>query len=792
MRDVTFTLYRNAQDTAGKPVTQSWDDWVKQFSTHEVRGKPEDTNDKAALDRAKNGPAVVLGVIPDGEPRRGANVQEVHALALDLENETEEHLEPVFESLKDYEFFVYTTYKHGSQIANGYPRLRVLVPVDPPISPADHAKAWAGLDRLTGGLNDPSTKDIGRLHYLPSTFDASKAWTHHHRSDKWLRIEDLQQPKTQSQNEIPDQKKLLDRIRKQLGLVHRVDELKPLTSSLLKGLSFADPGGRHQAVLRLTMWIAERTADLNTASLQSLFNSSLEAMKLEAAGAPTIEEVITAYKGAVDKLAVKKQKDDEERDNQARTAQLEAVAATGPYTDEELEKIAGVNGWSTADLKTRWVVQKGSAVWLLSESGDYCGPYLKDEWSTATSRILARAPVRLTEVTRNGVKWRAMTDVFRECGSVAKSVVADMTSRRTSYNAVTQVMREAVSPIRDIEPKFDPEIDSWLKVLGGVHYPKLVDWMSCASDLTKMMCGLYFEGSTLSGKTLLAHGLAKIWTEGAPTAIGAVLSDFNSDIARCPLVLADEEMPKPYNSTVTAILRSMLSVTNRTLTRKYLASSDINGAIRLILTANNEFLLDTKDVSSYQDLEAIAQRFLRITVTEDAATYLAGLERAKKVQWMNEGIAAHALWLAENHVVADPGKRFWVEGDVAGMHSNLLLGSKWNSTVCEWLVRYLMNPKPFDTKGTGLIKRENGQLFVNDQAIIDGWNLYLNTKQEAETAKIGAALRAISKSAERRQLRFNGRQIRYRLIDIEHLFAWSDRYNIGNRDVLLEAINSND
>ena len=274
--------------------------------------------------------------------------------------------------------------------------------------------------------------------------------------------------------------------------------------------------------------------------------------------------------------------------------------------------------------------------------------------------------------------------------------------------------------------------------------------------------------------------------------IKAALSDFNSDIARCPVVLADEEIPKPYNSTVTAILRSMLSVTSRTLTRKYLASSDINGAIRLVLTANNEFLLDTKDVSSHQDLEAIAQRFLRITVTEAAAPYLETIGRAKMTQWKNNGIAAHALWLAENHEVKDPGKRFWVEGDVARMHSNLLLGSKWNSTVCEWLVRYLMNRKPFDTKGTGLIKCEGGQLFVNDQAIIDGWNLYLNTKQEAETAKIGAALRAISKSAERRQMRFNGRQIRYRPIDIEHLFAWSDRYNIGSRESLLEAINTND
>lgn len=792
MREVTFTVYRSAQDVAGRPTTQTWERWVELLSTHDVRGRPEDGSDKAALDRAKNGPAIILGEIPAGESRKGANVRSVHALALDLENETEERLEQAFEKLAIFEFFAWTTHKHGSQISNGFPRLRVLLPFAEPLEPSCHAEAWSRLNQLIDDLNDPSTKDIGRLHFLPSTFDISKAWHLHHRG-KWLTLEDLptlgEKPSLFSSESNSNDG--IRRLRNQMRRFDRDDPLKEPLKQLFAGESFAEAGNRHRGVLALTMWLAERNTDLDATALQSLFGPSLVVMQSVAAGAPTIDEVVTAYKGAIEKRAVLDKEYAEEQARKAREEQLKIGASgKGPYTDEELAAIAAANKWNIEDLKTRWIIQKGPAIWILGATGEYFGPYAKDEWGTATARILARAPVSLTEVSRDGVKWRSMPDVFRDCGSVAKSIVADLVARRTWYDPSTEVMREAVSPIRDIEPKFDPEIDAWLKVLGGPYYDKLVDWMACASDLTKMLCALYFDGATLSGKTLLAFGMAKIWTDGPPSTIGSALSDFNDDIARCPLILADEEIPKIFNTTVTAVLRSMLSVSSRPFKRKYLSTSAIHGNIRLILAANNEFLLDTKDVSSHQDLEAIAQRFLHIKVTKESAELLEHMARAKKEEWGNNGIAAHALWLAKNHEIKKPGKRFWVEGDCGHMHSTLLTGSKWNSIVCEWLVRYLMNPKPFDTKATGLIRREDGQLMVNDQAIIDGWTLYLNTKQEAETAKIGAALRAISKNSERLQLRFGGRQIRYRLIAVEHLLSWVERYNIGTREAVLEAIGS--
>jgi hypothetical protein len=241
--------------------------------------------------------------------------------------------------------------------------------------------------------------------------------------------------------------------------------------------------------------------------------------------------------------------------------------------------------------------------------------------------------------------------------------------------------------------------------------------------------------------------------------------------------------------TVTTTLRSMLSTTQRTLNQKYRPTSDLRGAIRLILTANNAFLLDSSGVSSAQDLEAIAQRFLYVPVGEASTIYLDKLSRETKNKWMERGIAEHALWLAENHKILEVGKRFWVEGDVSEMHRMLMSGSRWNSFVCEWLVKYLMDPLAFDSLGTGLVRRQHGELLVNDQAIVDKWETYMSSKIVPETAKIGSALRAIAKSKDRKQLRWQGKHIRYRIIDVEHLVEWSNRYNIGDKETMEGTLN---
>jgi hypothetical protein len=102
-----------------------------------------------------------------------------------------------------------------------------------------------------------------------------------------------------------------------------------------------------------------------------------------------------------------------------------------------------------------------------------------------------------------------------------------------------------------------------------------------------------------------------------------------------------------------------------------------------------------------------------------------------------------------------------------------------------------MNPAPFDSKESGLAKCSDGMFYINEQALVDGWELYLKTKLDPETSKIGAALRAISEE-KRIQRTVNGTRIRFRVIQLDNLLSWADQHNIGDREQLLRATGAKD
>ena len=788
MRDLIFTGYPSARSKFGDPITQSWAAWLEKMLRHDVRGSSDDSSSKRKLNAAKDGPALVLGDIPAGASRKSPNVQSVHALALDIEGQTNKRIEAAFAALARYEHVVWTTHKHQAVAVGGEVRMRVVLPLAEPMPPADHGLAWLALNRLVGGVNDPATKDLARLHYLPSTYDpaVARAWRH---EGEWLRPEDLPtapEP-TRDSNAALGAERAADAMRRRLRAALRSDAIKPVAERLVDGLPLAEPGGRHAANLKLTWWVAERDNGMSDEALRLLFGASIAAMEALDADAPGMDDIVTSYAGAV--VRIRELDVDKRRARETEAAEHQS-RGQGKYDENDLRRIAEINGWEPEDLADRWLIQREGIWWLLGPEGDYHGPYVEKDAFIKATRLFAKAPVHMIELTKNGHKYRSLADVVAGSGQVARKIVSDLTAKRTYYDAQTETMHEAVLPDRDLVPCFDERIDAWLALLAGPLHGKLVDWMSCVPDLTKLLCALYLDGPADAGKTLLATGLGHIWTDGPPADIELVMGDFNDELMRCPLILADEEIPKRYRSTATTALRSMISTVQRTLKRKYRPPTELRGAVRLVLAANNEFLLDSRDVSSAHDLEAVAKRFLYLSVPPAAAEFMNALPRTTRAVWGKTGIARHALWLAKHHTIEKPGKRFWVEGDASRMHRLLLTSSKWNALVTEWLVRYCMAPKAFDQLGSGLIRRSDGGLLVNDQAIIDGWELYVPgaDRIQPETSKIATALRTISKTGKRRQLRYRGRQIRYRPIDVDTLMAWSDERGIGDRETILATV----
>ncbi len=782
MRPLTFSLFANAFDTLHTKYTANWSEWAEIFKQHDVRGSPEDTHSEKILNTAKDGPALIFAELDPEKTRSKTAVTEVNALSIDLDHCSDEQLHQVFDILESYTYCLYSTHKSGSEAVSGATRLRIVLPLAEPVLPEDFASAWIGLNRKIGGHNDPNTKDICRLNYLPSTFDHSQAIYYENPGNRWLSLADLQET-TLTNIELFE---ALDGVKRGLKALGKDHPLKENAAALLDGQAFAEVGnGCHAVVLALTMQIAKKNRALPDEAVNALFSASLAKMPLYPQG-----KVLAAYVGACEKLEVFQT---ERYDNRVK----QATHGAGVYTDTDLETIAQENNCTVTELRDRWILQKDGSGWILTETGKYAGPYTVKDLPLAISKHLARAPVRLYEAQKTGMGYRACMDVVRDSGSLIDRLYSDMTIQKSVYLPDTREFYEACTPLRKFEPTYSPKIDQWLKLLTGEHYEKVLDWLSVVSDLSRLLCAIYFDGPKGSGKSLFAFGVAKLWTIGAPADLEkSILADFTEDLVRCPLVLADEAIPKKKYAagTVTAKLRSELSITDRVLTRKYMPPSTLRGTIRLIMAANNQYILDSRDVSTATDLDAIAQRFLYIcvpgTIKNCPATDLMVSMSEEEVQeWLHFGIAKHVLWLRDNHVIKSKGGRFVVEGDIASMHRMVMMGSKWNNLVCEWLVRYLLEPRLYDGQRKGLCRRGHSRLLVNNQAVIDGWTFYhKNTNDKPDTAKIGTALRAMSLSDKSVQRKVAGKRVRFWEIDVDHLTAWSEQYGIGDKETILGAI----
>jgi hypothetical protein len=754
MRDLTFAMYRNLGDVDGEVVEQSWEEWVELLLAYDVRGRPEDSGDERALGLGKDGPCVVLGRV-EGK-RKASSVREIHALGLDFDGVREEELDRALAALDPFEHVLYTTHKHGSKVAGPFSRVRVVLPLLEPLAPSKFKSAWKVLWETTGSVADEAAKDVSRVFFLPSTFDPSICFAGRSARERWISEADLQVARAVPLSPLD----VFRRVRKN-------HELREPARAVVEGRSFATEGARHDTSLLLTWMLAKKSTSFSDDEIRSSFRASVEQME-----GFDVEDVVASYRGAIEKVG-------------------EDSAVEGgpenPYTDAELDAIAERQGCAREDLGQRWVIQKKETYYVLCADGAYDGPIFAAEARPALAQNLARAPVRLNEPTKRGFRRRSVSEIVEDHGQCAREVVFDLTRKFTSYDATERVLYDATRPIREgLVPRFDESFDEFLRVFSGDLYDRLSDWVACAPDATKLLCALYLSGPPGVGKNFLVSGLAKLWHSGDATPLDAVLGQFNADLARCPLVIADEAIPHEWKwGNVTTRLRAMISAYQHNFSAKYMPGSILRGAMRLVLCANNDSLLRSPEVITPDDHEAIGQRFLYIEILSEAKDVLSGMSSEKRDALSERGIAEHALFLAQSREVVR-GHRFWVEGDPNKARKMLLTAGDFHSLVCQWLVLYLMNPEPINAKNDGLIRidKERGKYLVNVQAIIDGWTVYHpTTKHEPVISKVNRVLREVG-LRDQRQLWFRGRRIRYREIDVERLFAWSERNDWGDRETM--------
>jgi hypothetical protein len=614
------------------------------------------------------------------------------------------------------------------------------------------------------------------------------------------------QPTSPTSPNAPKIKPDLNDIKKRLRNLKNMGN-KRLMLEVIAGRPFATPGGRDEALQKVASVIAFISPpNTDPVELAEILRPSLDTM---AALSNDPTNPALTFEDAVEKLG--RALSDAERKHSADVAERAqllqkfssppvaaaqgeghaspSTAAAGGagiiYSDDDVRRFAVSQDCTLEKFKQRWIIQHATAYYVFVD-GVYKYPVPKDALVTKLRDDLAPAEplgIRLwTLKTDGGSRSMTVQEIMNTYGVVARQARGSLTLDKSFYDPEAEIFWEALCPPRKIDPAYHEQVDTWLRLLGNTQAESLLDWIATIGQLEDQTSALYLSGKAGAGKTLLAHGLARLWTDGGPTELGDVVGgNFNSGIGRCPLVFGDEDI-----KCSTADLRRLVGSSAHTLKRKYLPNMDLVGSLRVILADNSgRMLIQTGEELGLDDIDAVASKFLHIAVDDAPVDYLKSLGgRVGTDDWVTgDKVAAHALWLRDNRVVKSGG-RFVVSGAADSMNRLLASQNKVSGLVCEWVMGFAENPiVNIIQQKTAMVG--GGLVLVNVDAISQHWGQYIFSERNAfSKSRIGRALHNLSKGTKRVGSR------RYHEIDMSLVFEWAKENLIGDLTAIQTKIDT--
>lgn len=534
-----------------------------------------------------------------------------------------------------------------------------------------------------------------------------------------------------------------------------------------KGEPFAKEGGRDNAIFRLACLIAEEFPTGSPSSLANHFITSLSSMGDNAPTVATVEEKIArkqrevaATRGSHNQELVK------------RITQAFGYGRCTPYTQEEL-----TNFTRRDSMDHRWVLTDGTSAFFFL-AGDYV------ESKIAVLDVAARtylapaitAGVDLTYVSPDGLREKTSSQILRDYGSILRGIDYDLSAETTFYDRERHTLICCGAQRREILPKYHPDVAQWLEIMCGEQLPHVLDWLATVRNLSSPGPALLMFGASGAGKNLLAQGVARLWSERGPTDLNAVAGSFHDALLSCPLVFGDESIPRNSRGVPdTEMIRKIITQDSFSMNRKFKAEARLVGAIRLVLGVQRlETVFSEADLSE-DDIKAIADRFIVVSVTEASRGHLKSLGGSLTTErWVaGDAIAEHVVWLEKNHV-ASRGDRLIVQGNAGDLVKYLQVSSGVRWGIAQWLYEFLRNP------GTHVMRAGTGtgggpaafvsgcELFVSGSRLAACWDHYLASQRTPSTERLGKACRdlcygdVVSKQ---------GRA--FRRFELRHLYDWT-------------------
>ena len=733
-----------------------------------------------------------------GYGRLKESVRAMHAVVLDLDHvPLLDWRRVTWPLLADRACIVYSSWSHATELGAGRACVRVILPLSRPCVPAEWDALWTAVaTRLGGGIAtpvtdprgpvDPSSKTTARAYYVPAYAPGSE-------SAVWFHVAegaplDVDAMLTAGPGGDMPTGVVLGELAERYAR-RRTDASKDMGGRLrrlARGEPYADPGERDDATWRLACVLAREFPDAPEVVLAATLEPSLEAMRQTAPDSPSPAQVRDKVRRAIEATREDADRHDDAEMAHAR-ALLRAAGRERCYEPEEISALMRAAGARDAvDLQRRWVLQDDGSFYLLEHRdgrAGYTGPFTTRSLPLAAEIRLAAAQTAgvVTWTTAKSGERKPLpgAEVALRYGSVVDKVVTDFAAQASTFDG--RVLTRAPCPMRRIEPRHSPVVEAWLAALCGEALPRVLDWLAVVKDVRRECAALYLFGGPGTGKSLLSAGLARIWTEGgAPSAEDALGggSGFNSRLLDCPLVVAEESVPKDFRGHVrTEELRAMISARVRTLRAKYVADGELRGAIRLILTANNQTLLQAGANLTQEDIEAIAERLLYVRVQNQGRAYLESLPRERIEALVHaDEIAAHVLWLAETRVVAEQG-RFRVAGGRDEVVKAMTVAGGLRSAILNWVVLWLLEPSKLGGRqGVALV--HEGEVLVSGRGIQEAWSIYeTNYRSTPNASEIRTALVGVCRPGTRQVRAAQGeRRARFWVIDQDQLAAWCEHH----------------
>lgn len=662
---------------------------------------------------------------PHGKRRRNApDCLHVHDLCLDLDYGTQAtQLDVLRRVLADgLTWAMHSTHRHTEE----NPRTRVIVPLAFPV-PANQWPAFYQRVRARycpgAKLADEKTRDPQRLWYFPSRqSEASPYVVHYHANGTALDptpylISEEQggapnlprQPITPYRAAVPaDLKDLLSRWKR----------AKHPHAGTLRAViaweAYAVEGHRDTTTFQLTRDIVRECPELTTPSLVALFQPSLQIMGM--GDAESLAKLTDQIDRAREDLAAEPQKRGASpvQDEDIIQAMTDVQAATS----DELPITTG--------LPLLVHVDDSGALYLY-QKGTYAGPIAKQDRWASICRILApyvQANV-LALHTIEGQRVPVESLILQHgctVNDVAFTIGALQPEFRHDSGRITLYLPAAN---RTGTPRYSPNVDAFLRYLCPTpeHLDDLHTWLVVAK--TRPFDGLpalALVGEKGTGKSLLGHCLATLWHTQGPVPAKEALGNHAEGLLRCPLVLADEQLPVDERGKVaSAHFREAIGAKSYRVNPKGKTPLTVHGAQRWILTANDLASIEFKEDLSRDAILAVNERVYLIDLRDR------GL--AKIPRELGEIIIAeffpHVLHLAQTHVLPQSEHRFWIAPRGTTYLDHLRTeGTALRSSVLYWIVTMLRQPSKLRAlvgarRSDSTLTREGLAISVRD--VYDTW-----------------------------------------------------------------------